>query len=394
MRGRNGILVMIPYPATVGFAIGRLISVFYEVCLTLTGDRRHVHFAFSGSNRGECPDLPDDFGNLVAFNHGNFTDGDLEHLVRYVADNDVGCILGLDLQVGARWLKSVRRAGARTVVAYWGAPMSSPQSPPKLAIKRLEVRLLHRHRPDLFVFESAAMQRLAVNGRGVPAQQTAVIPTGVDVARFRPLPECAGLVYQRFRIPSERKIVAFMGHLHERKGVRVLLRAVACAVRDRGRRDIHALLLGDRPGEAQQFEDEWAPIRDYVTFGGYQQDVVGLLAGCYAGCIPSTGWDSFPMSSIEMQACGLPVIVSDLQGTPETIENGVTGLVAPAGDADALASAILALVDDPAQRAQMSAAARHRIETSLSRAHQVDRLVRCLAPRIANEQYGAQSRPS
>jgi glycosyltransferase involved in cell wall biosynthesis len=96
--------------------------------------------------------------------------------------------------------------------------MSAPNSGAKLALKRLEVALLHRYKPDLFVFESEAMRRLAVDGRGVPASRTIVVHTGVDAGHFRLLPEFANVAYRRFDTPANRRIVVYMGHLHEGKG--------------------------------------------------------------------------------------------------------------------------------------------------------------------------------
>jgi glycosyltransferase involved in cell wall biosynthesis len=58
--------------------------------------------------------------------------------------------------------------------------------------------------------------------------------------------------------------------------------------------------------------------------------------------------------------CGIPVVVSDAGGLPEVVEDGVSGLVVPKGDADALAKAIGRLLDDDLLRARMGRAARDR----------------------------------
>jgi glycosyltransferase involved in cell wall biosynthesis len=371
---------MVPYGIDVGFAIGRLVGVFYDVCVSLTGTAGNVHFAFAGLGDGTCANLPAGFRNLLDFNHHNFTRSAGRRLADYIRTHRVTAVFALDMPASSRCPALARRAGVRSVISYYGAPMSPPNSGVRLALKRLEVRLLRRHRPDLFIFESNAMRALGVRGRGLSPSATAIIPTGVDAERFRPMSSETGAVYRRFAIPPERRIIAYMGHLHERKGVRVLMRAMTAVVRRLGRQDIHFLFLGDRAGEAAEFASEWRDARDFVTFAGYQADIPQILAGCYAGCIPSNGWDSFPMSSLEMQACGMPVIVSDCQGTPETVADGVTGIVTPAGDEHALAAAIVELVDDPDRRREMSNAARDRIETGFTRAHQVANLVKSLSP--------------
>lgn len=360
------ILVMIPYEIGVGFAIGRLITAFHAMALRITELQEDVHFAFATLN-GQARSLPAGFTNLLEFNHGKHSADDVGRFAQYIKQHRIHTLFALDMRVDAPCLRVARRAGVRRVVSYWGASMSSIV-PWKYPLKRLQVALT-RTKPDLFIFESHAMRRQAVIGRGVAQSSTAVVRTGVDANRFRPMPS---QVHERFGIPAHRRIIVFMGHLHERKGVSVLLRASAhLAQRD----DIHFLFLGNRPGEAEAFQ---AIERGNVTFGGYQDDIPSLLSGCYAGCIPSTGWDSYPMSSLEMQSCGLPVIVSDLQGCPETVDAD-TGIVVRAGSYIALWDAIVEFVNDPARRGRMSAAARTRIERSLTTAHQVDNLVRTMS---------------
>jgi len=380
----SGILIMISYEIDIGFAIGRLISAFYEMGVRVTGDTRRVHFSFGHIGGGRCASLPASFENLLEFDYRNPTDASLTRFGDYIERNRIGVIFGLDLPVQAKCLAVARRRGVRTIFSYWGAPMSSPNHGLKLALKKLEVSLLRRAKPNWFIFESEAMRMLGVSGRGLTRPNTAVVHTGVDEQRFRPRPEASHLVYRRFGIPENRKVVVYMGHLHRRKGVHVLLQAAEHISTHMRRDDVHTLFLGDRPGEADAFSEHYSAAAPYITFGGYQTDIPELLSGCYVGCIPSTGWDSFPMSSLEMQSCGLPVIVSDLQGVPETVLRDETGLVVAAGNPVELAHAIVSLVDAPERREQMRVAARTRIENGFTRKHQIDALVECVASRLGD----------
>lgn len=364
------ILVMISYDIDIGFAIRRLISAFYAMALRVTGSQANVHFSFGKIGGKRSTALPADFDNLLQFNYAQHSAADEERLAEYIKAHGIDTIFALDMRVNAPCLKAARRAGVRRVVSYWGASMSSIVRW-KWPLKRLQVALT-RSKPDLFIFESEAMRERAVRGRGIAESDTAIVRTGVDAERFRPVPS---QVHERFGIPAHRRIVVFMGHLHERKGVQVLLDTAANLST---RHDIHFLFLGNQPGE----ENKFITGQGNITFGGYHDDVPNLLSGCYVGCIPSTGWDSYPMSSLEMQACGLPVIVSDLQGCPETVD-GDTGIVVPAGNSTALWDAIVTIVNDPGRRARMSAAARTRIERSLTTAHQVDNLARAVCAPLA-----------
>jgi glycosyltransferase involved in cell wall biosynthesis len=368
-------LIIIPFKTTVGFAVGRLISAFYEMAVRITGDPNRVHFSFTKVEAGRSAPLPPTFQNVVEFDPISPTQAEVTRLATYIKERGITTLFGVDVLVEAAYLPILRRAGIRKIISYWGAPISSPNRGLWLAAKRLEVALIRRAKPNHFIFESEAMRSLGVRGRGIPAAATSIIRTGVNTDEFRPTPVGRNTVYSRFGIPVDRRIIVYMGHLHERKGVHVLMQAMNHIVCTMKRTDIQCLFLGDRPGEAEQFRHLAGGADDWITFGGYHLEIPELLSGCYAGCVPSTGWDSFPMSSLEMQACGLPVIVSDWQGVPETIINGKTGIAVPVDDSVALAERIVWLVDNPQKRDEMSQAARKWIETGLTRQHQIENLV-------------------
>ena len=371
----RAMLIMIGYEIDIGFAIGRLVSVFHEMASRLTGEPRRVHFSFTRIGAARSPVLPAGFDHLIEFDPRRPTAEAVAATTQYIRRHGIDTVFGLDLSANADYLAEFRRAGVRRVISYWGAPMSSLNHGVKLLLKRLEVALVRRAKPDYFVFESRAMQDYAVRGRGISAERTRVVHTGVDAEKFRPDANSASLVYQRFNIPSHRRVIVYMGHLHRRKGVHVLMRAAGHLAQNLKRDDVQVLFLGNRGQEVDGFRDDVVAGAEFITFGGYHNDIPALLSGCYAGCIPSTGWDSFPMSSLEMQACGLPVLVSDWQGVPETVAAGETGVVVPVGNAQRLAEEIAALVDDPQRRQRMASAARARIESTFLREHQIQNLV-------------------
>jgi glycosyltransferase involved in cell wall biosynthesis len=398
MARPGSILFMIPYESDVGFAIERLARNFYDAGVAATGTPKAVHFAFRKVLEPGCPSLPDDFSNYMEFSVSRKTNtylrrdpsdaAAIQQLTDYVESHRVDQVVGLDLQVGTPYCWDLRRSGIAKIVAYWGAPISSLNSGLRLMVKRAECLVRASSSPDRFIFESEAMREAAVFGRGVSRRRTTVIPTGVDVEEFR-APAARSLVaHELFGIPPQRKIVVFMGHLHKRKGVNTLLGAFTRVVKVMQRQDLHLLFLGNRNDETQQFSPLMdGDVAEYVTFGGYHDEIPSILGGCYMGCIPSTGWDSFPMSSLEMQACGLPVVVSDCQGVPETMQQDVTGMVVATGDQGALALAIAALANDPAARDRMGNAAARWIRENFSRELQVDRLRRELVdafPQVVN----------
>jgi glycosyltransferase involved in cell wall biosynthesis len=243
-------------------------------------------------------------------------------------------------------------------------------------LKRVEVAL-RTNRPNHFIFESEAMRETAVYGRGIPRRDTSVVHLGIDTERFSPGKATSYYAHDQFGIPHDRRIVFYSGHIQERKGVDVLLRAASEMVHGRGRRDVHFLLVGNRQDEEKGYRYlyDGTGAECYITFGGYRNDVPRLLPSCFLGVIPSTGWDSFTMSSLEMAACGLPLLASRLQGLVEAVDHGRTGYLFEPGDHSALADRIEQLLDDPAQYSSLSQAGRARIEHGFSLEHQLQGLV-------------------
>ena len=72
--------------------------------------------------------------------------------------------------------------------------------------------------------------------------------------------------------------------------------------------------------------------------------------------------ESFGVAAVEAMACGIPVQVSDADGFAEVVQDGVTGLIAPKGDIDAIADNMYKLLTDKALRDNMSQAAVNRVK--------------------------------
>ena len=373
----RAILVFFHCPSNTGYAIRSYERAFREMARRLVGDEQHVHFAYTDVTSGPSPDSPH---NVVHFDPSNRDPGELARISDYVGDHGIDFAFGVDQPLSQPSFPVLRRAGIRKIGSYWGAPMGAVNSGIKLFLKRVDVRL-RRHRPDHFVFESQAMARTATHGRGLPADQASVVYLGVDTETYRPRSRDEGLLARLFGIPADRRILFFSGHMEERKGVRVLVDAMIDLVDHRGRRDLHLLVLGNRPGEEQRFIEQLSGTQaeGHVTFGGYRNDVPIILPQCDIGAIASTGWDSFTVSALEMASAGLPLLVSRLQGLVETVDEGVTGYCFPPGMHQALADRVVQLLDHSDLRREMSRAARDRILSHFTVERQVDELVRtCL----------------
>jgi glycosyltransferase involved in cell wall biosynthesis len=149
-----------------------------------------------------------------------------------------------------------------------------------------------------------------------------------------------------------------IGRLIPVKGHLVLLRALAQA---RGRvPDLALDVAGQGPLEpALRAYAKELGLSDAVRFLGFVSPIQAAIAGAAAVVVPSLG-EGFGMVALEAMERGRPVIASDVGGLPEIVADGDTGFVVPAGDAEALAEAMVALASDLGQAAAMGEAGRRR----------------------------------
>lgn len=372
---RDEILVFFHCRSNTGYAIGRLETVFFEMAQRLTGDSDRIHFGYTSLDGGAPTSLADNFRNVIQFDTADSSRKSLDAIHEYIRDNNIRIAFGFDQPVSRPAYGVMRRAGIRLFVSYWGAPMSSINHGSKLLLKRLEV-WLRRNKPDYFIFESKAMANTAVYGRGIAKHHVSVIHTGVDTDKFKPSLSDKKYAHKVFGIPEDRRIIFYSGHMEERKGVQVIVEAANELIRIRKRKDVHFLFLGNTDGQEKRFTPMYSgtETEKHVTFGGYRDEIDRILPSSYAGVIASTGWDSFPMSSLEMASSGLPLVASRLQGIVEGIEDGKTGFLIEPGDHIALADRIERFLDNQELQKKMGGAAREWIVDKFSRERQVDRL--------------------
>lgn len=371
----KSILILLHCESNVGYAIAPLEKTFYDMATRLCDhDLSRIHFAYPSMTRGPSPTLPVDFKQYTIIDAKR---ADAEHGLaaeRYIREHDIDTLFGFDQPVHLSIYKYFRRGGVRHFISYWGAPMSSINNRVIRCLKRMEV-YLRVSGPDHYIFESNGMGEFAIRGRGIPPRRVSIVPLGIDSERYKPQSMEDSTIYERIGIPKHRRIFFYSGHMEPRKGVAVIMRAANRLSETRGKDDWHVVLCGNKGDESRQYEEMLsAQARSQVTFAGYRSDLEILCRGCYAAMIVSTGWDSFPRTSLEVQSCGLPLIVSDLKGISESVEDGVTGLVVKAGDADALASAMRRLLDHREWRDQLSRQARLRIEAKFTSGRQLSAL--------------------
>ena len=153
--------------------------------------------------------------------------------------------------------------------------------------------------------------------------------------------------------------ILFLGELGERKGVPVLLAALASPAL--AEHDWHVTFAGGGAVEPSRAEAQRLGIGGRVSFLGWsdQATVARLLAGSEVLVLPSRN-EGLAMAILEAMAHGLAVVATPVGATAEAVVDGETGLLVPVGDAPALAAALARLIGDRPLRRRLASAARRR----------------------------------
>lgn len=205
---------------------------------------------------------------------------------------------------------------------------------------------------DVLVAACASQKDLALQHHLLPEERIRVVPNGIRAEEFQ-IQVDRKAIREELGLPAEAKLLGTVAALVPQKGVEHLVRA-AVAVR-RERPDVHLLIIGDGPlrGPLQRLAEHLeltampAPAHpNGIHFLGQRHDVPRLLAALDLFVLPSL-WEGLPYVLLEAGAAGLPVVATAIPGNVDLIEEGRTGLLAPAGDPLELALTLFRALDDP-----------------------------------------------
>jgi glycosyltransferase involved in cell wall biosynthesis len=214
---------------------------------------------------------------------------------------------------------------------------------------------------DWYIAGSRAMVERGLSQRIFTADKVVLISNGIDLARFdwdlESTPATERTTGGNGRAGTR---IGFLGRLEPQKGVADLVRAAAIARQKN--RHLRFLIAGEgtlRP-ELEQLSRR-LNVSDSVEFVGWKRDAAEFLREIDILAMPSL-WEAFGLSAAEAMAMGKPVIASRIEGLPEVVAEGETGILIPPADPGALARAIVELADNPARQRTMGRQGRARVE--------------------------------
>ncbi len=293
-----------------------------------------------------------------------------------VAVHSLGKRPGIDVQVIVRLARLLRKLApdlvhsrnwaafdailaarfARVPALIHGEHGRDASDPNGLNGKRNLLRRLLAPLVNRFVTVSYDLRRWLVETVGVPARKILTIHNGVDTARF-----CDGgweTGRRALGLSQDRLVIGTVGRLDPVKDQAGLLRAFT-RVQEK-HPEVLLAIVGDGPCRAELHAlTAELGLSSRVRFLGERTDVPLLLKGMDLFVLPSIA-EGISNTILEAMATGLPIVATRTGGNPELVEDGVTGMLAPVGDPQALAAALAAYVNNPQLRALQGRAGRQR----------------------------------
>ena len=126
-----------------------------------------------------------------------------------------------------------------------------------------------------------------------------------------------------------------------------------------------------------------------IRFAGYVREVADVVDAIDIGANCSAT-EGIPRTLLEAGAAGVPVVATNVGGVPDALDDGVTGILCPPGDANAIETGLVRLIEDAELRAKMGAAARARVATVFSIETCSQRLIADYETLLADRKAGSE----
>ncbi|MDE0206348.1 MAG: glycosyltransferase family 4 protein [Candidatus Tectomicrobia bacterium] len=231
----------------------------------------------------------------------------------------------------------------------------------KVVSRRVEYRpvrnLLSRYKytvPDVrYLAVSEAVRKVMLDS-GIAEEAVYTVYDGVDLRRIDAVDETSHV------FPDGTRVIGTVGHLSAHKGHRYLLRAMRDVYQIE--RQARLVIVGEGKLRADlEAEAAALGLGDVVCFAGFRHDVLALIRGFEIFAFPSTQ-EALGTSILDAMALCKPVVATLAGGIPETVQDGITGLLVPTGDPRALAKALLTILQKPECARRFGEAGRRRVE--------------------------------
>jgi glycosyltransferase involved in cell wall biosynthesis len=193
-----------------------------------------------------------------------------------------------------------------------------------------------------------------------PAEKVHAVPNGIDFDRVSLSGRDARRRIRREFSAEDGYLLLIVARLHPEKGHHYLFEALP-EIRRRVHKPVRLLVAGAGPFDAAYREEARAlGCEDIVSFLGFRKDSPDLMAAADLVVLPSVA-EAFGLVLTEALYLGTPVVATRVGGIPEIVDDGVDGVLVAPADSEALADAIVDLLNDPQRRQRMAGSGREKV---------------------------------
>jgi glycosyltransferase involved in cell wall biosynthesis len=196
------------------------------------------------------------------------------------------------------------------------------------------------------------------------SKKTQIIPDGVDL----------DVVVNHLNVSNIKKqfglegnyCVGFLGRFVDGKGVDVLIHSAALVKKHH--KNVRYLIVGDDPDKGHAYKNYLEKIvvtlnlKDEVIFTGWRVDKFDLISVMDVLVQPSSWAEGFGLTCIEAMALGKPVIATDVPGPADIIDHEKTGFLIPSNNPEAMAEAVIKLIENPPLSQSLAIAGKQSVE--------------------------------
>jgi D-inositol-3-phosphate glycosyltransferase len=266
----------------------------------------------------------------------------------YWLSGEVACLLRPQLAAG--WAHVAHTLGLVKNQRLAGGARPEPAL-------RIRVEAEIAQQADLLIASTADEREELISAYGAGPDRVFVVPPGVDLATFRPLDRAEA----RRKIGyADGPLLLFVGRLERLKGVEIAIRALAL-LKGRDHPGLRLLVLGEDSRDGDESEKERLKaiatsigVRDQVDFlGSVAHHELPYFYSAADACVMPSYTESFGLVGLEAQACGCPVVASDVPGLHSVVRDQVSGYLIAGDDPAEYADRIGRLLADPELAQQM-----------------------------------------
>lgn len=233
--------------------------------------------------------------------------------------------------------------------------------------------LLYRRLFDMVIVTGGERTRQDLIRRdGLAPDRVAAFPIGLDVEQFSPAPPMRDIRHE-LGLSADQRLVGLISYLRDYKGHTYFVEAAARVLKQHQR--VSFLIVGEGPEERNiRAQIERLGVGQHVRMLGFRDDLLDIFRSLTVFVIPTIEGDTIPQVLMQALAIGLPVVSTTTGSIPDVVKDGVSGLIVPPRDAEALADGIGRLLGDSALCAKLGREGRLTVERHYSLDRMVDEL--------------------